>query len=467
MTMRSELHYLTIGQAGRLIKERKLSPVELTRVMLERVEKMGGTLQTYITLLRDEAMAQAKAAEAEIRRGNYRGPLHGIPIALKDNYDTKDVRTTAGSQLLRDHVPMEDSAVAARLKAAGAVLLGKLTLTEFACGGPDQTCGYPIPRNPWNLEHGAGGSSNGSAVAVSAGLCMGTMATCTRGSIRAPAMFCNVVGFKPTYGRVSRHGVIPLSWTLDHCGPITATVEDAAIMLRAVAGWDPADPTSSHAPAPDYAGELRTDIKGLKIGVPRHFFFPARPDVQREPLAIAEAALRKLEELGAHVEETRIPELEYSDAAALVILLGEGYAYHQWNLKAKPEGYGVVNRAEFRLASLFTMSDYVQAQRARNALKRGYAKALQRYDLIVSPTFAIVAPRYDAPPGMATTKMPSFTGPYNLAGLPAISVPAGFTAKGLPSGIQLAGRPFDETTVLRAAYTYEQATEWHKRRPPL
>jgi aspartyl-tRNA(Asn)/glutamyl-tRNA(Gln) amidotransferase subunit A len=465
MTTQKALHYLTIGEASRLIRGRRLSPVELTRAVLERVEKVDGTLQTYITLLRDSAMAEAKAAEAEIRRGSYRGPLHGIPIALKDNYDTKGVRTTAGAPLLRQNVPAEDSTVAARLKAAGAVLLGKLTLTEFACAGPDPTCGYPIPHNPWNLEHGAGGSSNGSAVAVSAGLCMGSMATCTRGSIRAPAMFCNVVGFKPTYGRVSRRGVIPLSWTLDHCGPITATVEDAANMLQVVAGWDPADPTSSHAPVPDYAGELRADIRGLKIGVPRHFFFPDRPDVQREPLAIADAALRKLEELGAHVEETRIPELEYSDPAALVILLGEGYAYHEWNLKSHPEGYGVVNTGEFQLASLYTLSDYVQAQRARNAVKRGYAAALRKYDLIASPTFAIVAPRYDAPPGMATTKMPSFTGPYNLTGLPAISVPAGFTAKGLPSGIQFAGRPFDETTVLRAAYTYEQATEWHKRRP--
>ncbi|MBM3944692.1 MAG: Asp-tRNA(Asn)/Glu-tRNA(Gln) amidotransferase GatCAB subunit A [SAR202 cluster bacterium] len=461
------LHYLTIAEASRLIQGKKLSPVELTQAFLDRIDKLDGKLATYITLTADIALAEAKKAEADIARGTYKGSLHGIPIALKDNYGTKGIRTTAASRVLADNVPAADSTAWARLKAAGAVLLGKLTLSEFACGGPDPETGFPMPRNPWDLTRNAGGSSNGSAIAISAGLCMASMGTCTRGSIRAPASFCNVVGLKPTYGRISRNGVIPLSWTLDHCGPMTATVEDAAIMLGATAGHDPADPTSSAAPVPDYRAALKPDVRGLRIGVPRHFYFPDRPDVQREPLRIADAALRKLEQMGARVEEIEIPSLKYSDPAALVLLLGEGFAYHQRKLLATPELYGPIDRTEFRVASLFTLGDYVQAQRARSLLQKEYLEALKTYDLIAGPSFAIVAPAWDGPPGMAVSTAPSFTGMYNLTGLPAISVPAGFTPGGLPSGLQLAGKPFDEATVLRAAYAYEQATDWHKKRPPL
>ncbi len=462
------LHHLAIAEAGRLIENGSLSPVELTRAFLDRIEKLDPKLNAYITVTADLAMEQAAHAEAELVAGERRGPLHGIPIALKDLFDTGGVATTSGSRVFADRVPESDGTVAARLREAGAVLLGKLAMSENAAGGPDPSNGYPIPNNPWNLEHGAGGSSNGSAVAASAGLAMGTMGSCTRGSIRAPAAFCNVVGLKATYGRVSRHGVLPLSWTLDHAGPITRTVEDAALMLGAVAGYDPDDPTSSGEPVPDYASALGGGIEGLRVGVPRHFFFDGdMPFVQPEPLELAEKAIGELEKLGAKVEGITIPALEISDAAALVILLGEGYAFHERNLAERPGLYGDLNRAEFRVGGLFSMAEYVGAQRARNVLKRQYAEALTSVDMIASPTFAVVAPRHDDGPGTAVTTMPSYTGPYNLTGLPAISVPCGFTKAGLPSGLQLAGRPFEEATILRAAYAYEQATDHHLRRPAL
>ena len=266
-----ELHYLTIGQAGRLIREHRLSPVELTRAFLERIDELDGTLTSYITVLHDAAMADARRNEAEILAGDYRGPLHGIPIALKDIYDTRGVRTTASSRVLADRIPDRDATTTARLRAAGSVLLGKLATHEFALGGPDPTCGGPLAKNPWNVEHIPSGSSSGSGVAVAAGLSMGSLGSCTGGSIRGPAAFCSVVGLKATYGRVSRFGVLPLSWTLDHCGPLTWTVEDTALMLQAVAGYDPNDPTTSRAPVPDYRESLREDVRGLRIGVPRHF----------------------------------------------------------------------------------------------------------------------------------------------------------------------------------------------------
>ena len=462
------LHYLTIAEAGRLIRDGSLSPVEITRAFLERIDELDPRLRAYITVTADLALDQARRAESELRAGRDRGPLHGIPIALKDLFDTAGVATTSGSRVFADRIPARDGTVTERLREAGAVLLGKLAMSENAAGGPDPTSGFPIPSNPWNLAHHAGGSSNGSAVAASAGLAMGTMGSCTRGSIRAPAAFCGVVGLKPTYGRVSRRGVIPLSWTLDHAGPITPTVEDAAIMLGAIAGHDPSEPTSSREPVPDYRASLGGGIRGMRIGVARHFFFDAgKPLVQRQPLELADRALAELEALGASVEEISIPALELADAAALVILLGEGHAFHERRLRETPELYGDLNRAEFRVGGLFTMTEYVQAQRVRNVLRSQYAEALGRVDVIASPTFAVTAPRHDAGPGTAITPMPSFTGPYNLTGLPAIAVPCGMTGEGLPAGLQLAAAPFAEPTILRVAHAYEQASGAGRLCPPV
>jgi aspartyl-tRNA(Asn)/glutamyl-tRNA(Gln) amidotransferase subunit A len=463
----TELCYLTIRQAGSLLKSRKLSPVELTRAFLSRIERLDKTLNAYITVLPDRALAAAHTAEAEILRGDYRGPLHGIPIALKDLYDTQGIRTTASSRVMANRIPTEDATTTARLAAAGSILLGKLAMHEFALGGPDPTCGFPLARNPWNLDHIPGGSSSGSGAAVAAGLCMGSLGSCTGGSIRGPAAYCSMVGLKPTYGRVSRYGVVPLSWTLDHCGPMTWTVEDTALMLQAIAGFDPKDPTSSRAPVPDYSAALVEDIKGITIGVPRHFFFADDPAINRETLEVVEAALKTLQELGARLVEVTVPTLKYAGAAQPVIMLSEAFAYHARKLRSKPEEFGDMVRARFRMGGLFTAGEYVQAQRVRNVMKREFATALQGVDLIASPTMSNPAPAFDNVDVMTTARMPSFTGPYNLTGMPAISVPCGFTKAGLPIGLQLAGKPFDEPTLLRAAYTYQQHVRLFEKRPPV
>ncbi|HXH08528.1 MAG TPA: amidase [Alphaproteobacteria bacterium] len=463
----TELCYLTIHEAGPLLKSRKLSPVELTRAFLSRIEQLDKTLNAYITVLPEQALAAARAAEAEILRGDYRGPLHGIPIALKDLYDTQGVRTTASSRVMANRIPSEDATTTARLAAAGSILLGKLAMHEFALGGPDPTCGFPLARNPWNLDHIPGGSSSGSGTAVAAGLCMGSLGSCTGGSIRGPAAYCSIVGLKATYGRVSRYGVVPLSWTLDHCGPMTWTVEDTALMLQAIAGFDPKDPTSSRAPVPDYSAALVEDMAGVTIGVPRHFFFADDPAINRETLEIVDTALKTLQELGARVVEVTVPTLKYAGAAQPVIMLSEAFAYHARKLRSKPEEFGDMVRARFRMGGLFTAGEYVQAQRVRHVLKREFAAALQQVDLIASPTMSNPAPTFNNVDVMTTARMPSFTGPYNLTGMPAISVPCGFTKAGLPVGLQLAGKPFDEPTVLRVAYTYQQRMRLFEKRPPV
>ncbi len=463
----TELCYLTIHEAAPLLQSGQLSPVELPRVFLDRIEQLDGSLKAFITVLPERALAAARTAEAEILRGDYKGPLHGIPIALKDLYDTQGIRTTASSRVMADRVPAEDATTTARLEAAGAILLGKLAMHEFALGGPDPTNGFPMARNPWNLDHIPGGSSSGSGTAIAAGLCMGTLGSCTGGSIRGPAAYCSIVGIKATYGRVSRFGVVPLSWSLDHCGPMTWTVEDSAIMLQAIAGYDPKDPTTSRAPVPDYTAALQNTIKGLTLGVPRHFFFADDARIDRETLEVVEQALKVLAELGAQVQEVTIPTLAYSGAAQPVIMLGEAFAYHEQALRSKPQEFGEMVRARFRVGGLFTSSDYVQAQRVRNVLKRDYAAALRQVDVIVSPTMSSPAPAFAEMDNMTTARRPSFTGPYNLTGMPAISVPCGFTSGGLPVGLQIAGKPFDEPTVFRAAYTYQQHAKWFEKRPPV
>ena len=461
----TDLCYLSIGEAAELLREGELSPVELTRAFLDRIEHLDATLQAYITLMPERAMSDARKAEAEILRGDYRGPLHGIPIALKDLYDTKGVRTTGSSKVLADRVPDVDATTTSRLAAAGTVLLGKLAMHEFALGGPDPSNGFPMARNPWNLDYIPGGSSSGSGASVAAGLAMGTLGSCTGGSIRGPASHCSVVGIKATYGRVSRFGVLPLSWTLDHAGPLTWTVEDAALMLQAIAGYDPLDPTSSRAPVSDYSESLVEDIAGMTVGVPRHFFFAADESIDNDVLATVEAALGTLEELGAVLVDVEIPMLAHAGAAQQTIMLSEAFAYHRTNLLARPEEFGDMVRARFRMGGLYSGADYVQAQRVRKALKSEFAPVLQNVDVIASPTMSNPPTRFDGTSTWTTTRTPSFTGPYNLTGMPAISVPCGFPPAGLPVGLQIAGKPFDEPSVFRAAYTYEQSARLFERRP--
>lgn len=463
----TNLYHLTIREASELLHRRELSPVELTRAFLERIEAVDDQLHCFITLRKEAALAEARSAEADILRGDYKGPLHGIPIGLKDIYDTAGIRTTAGSGVDKDRVPTEDATTYARLKEAGTVLLGKLTTYEYALGGPDFTTPFPPARNPWNLAHIPGGSSSGSGAAVAAGLCMGALGSCTGGSIRGPASLCSIVGLKATYGRVSRFGVVTLSWSQDHCGPMTWTVEDTALMLQAIAGYDPKDPTTSTAPVPDYSLALREDIKGLTIGVPRHFFFTAGPDVNPEVVATVEKGLEALQELGANLEEVTIPSLEYVRAANSIIMLSEAYAFHERNLKTRPHDFGEMARARFRIGGLLNASDYVQAQRCRQLVKKEFAEALRRVDVLATPTMTQPAAAFQGYDATSTVRGPSFTAPFNLTGLPAISVPGGFTAAGLPVGMQIVGKPFDEPAVLRVAYTYQQYARWFERRPPI
>jgi aspartyl-tRNA(Asn)/glutamyl-tRNA(Gln) amidotransferase subunit A len=467
MVSTTDLHFLTIAEVGPLIREGQLSPVDLTRAYLERIDAVDGRLDAFVTLLREEALSQARQAEAEIRAGNYRGPLHGIPVALKDLYDTAGIRTTAMSRVMPDRVPDEDATTVAKLYDAGVVLLGKLAMHEFASGGPDPTSLFPPARNPWNTEHMPGGSSSGSGAAVAAGLCMGALGSDTGGSIRGPASMCGIVGIKPTFGRVSNFGVVPLSWSQDHCGPMTWTVEDAAIMLQAIAGYDPRDPTTADVPVPDYRAGLRDGVRGLTVGVPREYFYEDAPGVDAQVIRAAERALETLAELGAEIREVEIPHIKYAQMANQVITLSEAFSFHETNLKTRRQDYGNMVRNRFMLGGLLSASDYNQALRMRRVIKDEMAAALRQADVLVTPTYASTAPRIEGYSGSTTLTQPSFTGPFNVSGLPAVSVPCGLSDDGLPMGLQVVGKPFDESTVLRVAYGYEQTARFIDRRPPI
>ena len=466
-TSDTQLHYLTIHQAGELIRKGELSPVELTRACLDRIQATDDRLHSFIMLLADDALAQARTAEAEVLQGNYRGPMHGIPFALKDLYDTAGIRTTSGSQVDIDRVPTEDATTTARLKEAGGILLGKLAMHEFALGGPDWTTPFEPACNPWNLAHITGGSSSGSGSSVASGQCLGALGSCTGGSIRGPASLCGIVGLKPTYGRVSRAGVVTLSWSQDHAGPMTWTVEDTAYMLQAIAGHDPKDPTSSRAPVPDYSLSLREGIRGVRLGLPRHYFFDPDPSVNPEVVATVEKAIGELESLGAIVEEVSLPSLDHVRAANSVIMVSEAYAYHEPNLKARPQDFGEITRGRFRIGALMSAADYLQAQRVRTLARREFAEVMQTVDFLVTPTMTQPAAAFEDYDPTSTVRGRSFTAPFNVTGLPAISVPCGFTESGLPIGMQIAGKPFDEPGVIQAAYTYQQHAGWYKTRPLL
>ena len=462
-----ELHYLTIAEAAPLIRDGRLSPVELTQAYLQRIGEIDGRLDSYVTLLPDRALEQARQAEAEIAAGNYRGPLHGIPIGLKDLYDTAGIRTTAMSRVTPDRIPHEDATTVAKLYDAGVVLLGKLAMHEFALGGPDFSSLFPPARNPWNTEHMPGGSSSGSGAAVAAGLCMGALGSDTGGSIRGPAAMCGIVGIKPTFGRVSNFGVVPLSWSQDHCGPMTWTVEDAAVMLQAIAGYDPKDPTTADVPVPDFLAALKDGIDGLKVGVPREYFYELAPGVDPQVIRSAERALETLAEMGAEIRDVNIPHIKYAQTANQVVMMSEAYSFHEANLKSRRQDYGDMVRNRFLLGGLLTAADYNQAVRMRRVIKDEMADALREADVLVTPTYASTAPKIDGYAGSTTLTQPSFTGPFNVSGLPAVSVPCGLSDDGLPMGLQIVGKPFDEAMALRVAHSYEQTAGFIERRPPI
>jgi aspartyl-tRNA(Asn)/glutamyl-tRNA(Gln) amidotransferase subunit A len=438
-----------------------LSPVEVTRALLQRIERLEPRLHAFVTITADEAVANARAAEAALARGDAR-PLLGIPVGYKDIYWTRGVRTTAGSALLADWVPDRDATCVSRLQDAGCVMLGKLITHEFAWGIQTPAHRFPPAKNPWHPDHIPGGSSSGSGTALAAGYCVGALGSDTGGSIRGPAAYCGITGLKPTYGRCSRAGVVTLSWSLDHTGPMARSVEDCAYFLQALAGHDPLDPASSRAPVADWVGALDGGVRGLRVGVPRDFFFDG---ADADVVGAFEEALTTLRGLGAEVRDVTIPHI-WDAPSFLVIMASEAFAYHERDLRERPEMYGDLLRERLLAGALFTASEYAQAQRLRARLRAEMLEVLGEVDVLATPTTPKAAPTFaamwDTTLGFPRSNMP----PFNLTGLPALAVPCGFSAAGLPLSLQLAGRPFDETTVLRVGHTYQQATDWH-RRPPM
>ncbi len=466
-----ELCYLSAGNLSRLIRDRQVSPVEVIDAHLARIDATEPTLNSFITLLPDHARDAARRAEAQIQAGNYRGPLHGIPVGLKDLFNTAGVRTTSGSRVLDNFIPTEDCTVAARFQQAGAILLGKLNMHQFAYGPTGENFDYGHMHNPWNPEMVTGGSSGGSGSAAAAGQCTITMGSDTGGSVRIPAALCGIVGLKPTYGLVSRAGLTPLSWCLDHPGPMVRTVEDAAIAMNVIAGHDPADQATSTREVPDYTATLSGLVAGLRIGVVREYF---EAPLDSEVETAVRAAIAQLSEMGATVTEVSLPMFADAQAISGTILMSEAAAYHR-DLLAK-DGDKLTPSVRLRLeAGLFvTAADYLKAQQARARFNYEMSQLFNDVDLLAGPSEPITAPPILASEvaiGERTVgtvgALTQYTRPYNISGTPAISVPCGFSLADMPIGLQLAGRPFDEATVLRAAHAFEQATDWHSRRPPV
>ncbi len=468
----SELYWTSIAALADMIATKQVSPVEIVRAHLDRIAAHDGALRAFITVCADAALEAAKIAESQLASGHAVGPLHGVPIGLKDLFNTAGVRTTGGSRILADEIPAEDATVVARLKAAGAIVLGKLNMHEFAYGPEGLNAHYGDARNPWDatVHRIAGGSSSGSGVAVAAGLCAGALGSDTGGSIRIPSSLCGITGLKPTYGRVSRAGVLPLAWTMDHAGPMTRSALDCALMLRAMAGYDPADPSTSVLPVPDYRAALTGDVKGLRIGLLRHSFIDAATE---DVAAAVEEAARLFETLGAKVDEVTLEQLVHVPAAATAIVASEAVAYHLRWLRTRPNDYQPDVRDRLRAGIFVSGAHYVVAQRVRALVRDEVNEALARRDVLLAPTTPVPA----TPIGQhevairganadVRTALIRLTRPFNLSGHPVCSVPCGFTS-GLPVGMQIVGRPFDEATVLKAADAYQRATDWHSRRPPL
>ncbi|MEI7969473.1 MAG: amidase [Betaproteobacteria bacterium] len=461
-----ELWRQSITSLARGLRSGKLSAVELTRQCLERIHVLDPKLLAF-THVSATAEAAALDAEREIRAGRWRGALHGIPVAIKDNYLTADMPTTAGTEAPGIAFPQRDSAAAARLRGAGAILIGKTRTHEFAWGNVT-----PPTRNPWDLDRVPSGSSGGSGAAVAAGLCPAGMGSDTGGSIRMPAAVCGTVGIKPTFGRVSRDGIVPHSWSLDHPGPLTRTVADAALLMNILAGYDPADPACQDRKVPDYSRAIGKPVTGLRVGVCRnHFFDRNDPDVDRA----VEAAIASLARAGATIHEFTIPRLEYGLAAIFAIELASSTAYHDVSLRAgRVSHYSADVRTLVEMGRFVTAADYLKAEQLRTLLMADFRQALDRVDVIVGPTMPITAwkagtwsVKTEDREENALSASWRYTFPYNLTGLPAISVPCGFDRRGLPIGLQIAGRPFDETMVLRVADAYERMHDWKDRMPPL
>ncbi|MBL8839460.1 MAG: amidase [Alphaproteobacteria bacterium] len=460
--------FWTAAAARKALAAGKITSAALVEQCLARIEAHDGKVNAFLLVTADEARKAARAADRARKAGKAKGPLHGIPFALKDIYETAGIRTTAHSRLLLDHVPKADSTAGAKLKAAGAILMGKLATHEFATGGPAFDGPFPPARNPWNTAHFTGGSSSGSGAAIAAGFVPLTLGSDTSGSIRGPSAFCGIAGHKPTYGLVSRAGVIPLANSLDHCGPMCWTVEDCALMLDAIAGHDPADPASADVKRPNYSRSLAGGIKGMRIGVARGII---ERDFEGDPecLAAIEAALKVLGKLGARLVDIELPPHADWDACVRVILYAEAYAIHERDLAERPHLYAAITRTRLMAGAAVSGADYVQALRWRRELCKTYMKAMTGLDAMVTACSLAPAPTIEemAKPPFFSVRGKLAMAPFSATGAPALSVCAGYSSSGLPLSIQIAGRPFEDATVLRVGHAYEQATPWRERRPAL
>jgi aspartyl-tRNA(Asn)/glutamyl-tRNA(Gln) amidotransferase subunit A len=469
----ADLAYASATELARLIAGKHVSPVEVVRAHLERITSLDGSLKSFITVTADAALAAAREAEAAVTAGRPLGPLHGVPLGLKDLYDTAGVLTTGGSRILAERVPSADATVVRRLREAGMIVLGKLNMVEFAYGPEGRNPHYGHARNPWDAakHRMAGGSSSGSGVAVAAGLVPVALGSDTGGSIRIPCSLCGLTGIKPTYGRASRAGVLPLSWSMDHVGPMTRNAADSALALGAMAGYDAADPTTSVLPVPDYMAALTGDVRGLRVGLLRSFFLDgAAPDVR----SAVETAARALEKAGAIVDEVALPSVRHVAAGALAVVATEAMAYHAAWLRTRKGDYDPDVSTRLMAGAFVTGVQYVRGQQARALVRREVDDVLARRDVLLAPATPITAPGIDERqttlgdgPSEVRSALIRLTRPFNFSGHPACSLPCGFSSDGLPIGMQIVGRPFDEATILRVADAYQRLTDWHARRPVL
>ncbi len=452
---------LTIGQASAMIARREISPVELVSAHLERISALEPSLRAFITVTPELALAEAHRAEQEIARGELRGPLHGIPLALKDLFETRGVRTTCGSPFFADQVPERDAAVVERLHSAGMVLLGKCNMHEIALGVTNENPHFGRCKNPWQLERITGGSSGGSAAALAARLCMGSLGSDTGGSIRIPAALCGVVGLKPTYGRVSLRGVMPLSWNLDHAGPLARCARDAALLLQAVAGYDPADPASVDVPVDDYLDALEADVRGWKIAVASDEYFQ---EGDAEVLEAVQEAARAFSRLGARVYPAEFPEARRAAQANGLMVQSDAAAVHSQRLQSNPQGFGADVLQRLQSGAAVTSCEYVLARRTQAELRRRFELFFQDTTLLLTPATPIPAPLAGENAVERARLLTRYTAPFNLTGLPAIVFPGGFTRQGLPIGLQLIAGPWEEASLLSAVHTYEMETRWGERK---
>jgi aspartyl-tRNA(Asn)/glutamyl-tRNA(Gln) amidotransferase subunit A len=459
------LTLLTIAEAAELIASGDISPVELTVAHLERIQQVEPKINSYITVTAESALAAASKAEDQLRKGKSHRSTHGIPIGLKDLIETKDVLTTAGSIFFADNFPERDAVVVEKLTEAGAVILGKLNMHEIALGVTNVNPHFGPCRNPWQLDRVSGGSSGGSAAALAAGLCMGALGSDTGGSIRIPASLCGVVGLKPTYGRVSTRGVIPLSWNLDHVGPMARQVRDVAILLAVIAGYEPRDPYSQDVAKGEYLNELADGVNGWRIALAvGDFFSKADPEVSE---AVRNAAAI-FTDLGALVEEVELPQAYEAARANGLMTTSDAAAFHHKRLVSSPDRFGDDVLWRLREGASCTSTDYIFARRTQSLLRHQHNRFFDDYEVLLTPTTPLAAPPIEGPDAVEQARLLTrFTAPFNLTGFPALSLPCGFTKEGLPIGLQIVGRPWSEAIVLRAGYTFEQATEWHHLKPTI